>query len=89
MKNQNNMISLKVICIKTFTINDITFTENSKYHLIQYINANNFNFFIYNEKIKTQAYPLYPLNIKYKENFMTEKEYRKLKLEKITQNGNK
>ena len=83
MKDPNDMKSLKVICIKTFTINtiygNITYTENTKYHLIQYIKDN--IFYIYEEKIENQSYPT--LNMKYRKNFATEKEIRKNKLNKL------
>jgi hypothetical protein len=89
MKKPNDMKSLNVICIKTFTINNITYRENLKYHIIQYVsNVIKYNnFYIYDEKIKVTTNPTYSLNIKYRKYFMTEKELRTLKIQKLNESS--
>ena len=80
----------KVICIKNFK-NEYSlliyksYYENSIYHLIEYPEDNGI-FYVYDEKLvnkNNSAYPTFPLQSKFRKYFITLKEYRKLKIQKI------
>jgi len=72
---------MKVFCIKNFVYEESIFLKNMKYELIDYPN-------IFYVAVPNDGGPLaaYPINLKYRNNFITLKELRKLKLEKI-ENG--
>lgn len=77
---------MKVICTKTFTDKSLypdveaTFIKNLKYHLMQYEGQ---SIFYVGVIPKNGPVAAYPLGKKYRCNFMTLKELRKQKLEKI------
>lgn len=71
---------MRVICIKNFTYKDSTWLKNISYELIQYANQN-----IFYVAVIPKDGPLAacPIDLKYRDNFITLKQLRKLKLEKL------
>jgi hypothetical protein len=75
---------MKVICIKTFTYQKQLFIKNTKYELVEYYESK--FFYVYNYNNDSYAVPTYQIDNTYKNHFITLKELRKLKLEKIDEN---
>ena len=79
---------IDVVCIKSFLYKDKQFLKNTNYRIIEYTSFTLFGdqrFYII-EAPKSQniiTVPAYTIKYKHRKNFMSQKEYRKLKLEKI------
>jgi hypothetical protein len=75
---------MEVICTKTFNKSRAIFNKNLKYILIQYEHQSMFYVGILSTAGTSElALPVYPLNEKYRKFFISIKEQRKLKLQKI------
>ena len=70
-------MKVKVICIKNFVYEESIYLKNIKYELIDYANI----FYVAIPSDGTLA--AYPIDLKYRANFITLKQLRKLKLENI------
>lgn len=78
----------EVVCIKDFSCQNMKFLKNKKYGLIEYNSvAGGQSFYIVNLPMAKNSIPAYNINYKQFKNFISVKELRKLKLDKI--NGNK
>ncbi len=67
-------------CIKNFVYEERIYLKNMKYELIEYMDM---DYFYVSIIPKDGPFPSYPINYKYRDNFITLKQLRKLKLEKI------
>jgi hypothetical protein len=68
---------MKVTCIKNFVYEESIYLKNMKYELIDYENI------FYVAVPNDGPLSAYPIDLKYRDNFVTLKELRKLKLKKI------
>ena len=71
---------MRVICIKNFVYEESIYLKNMKYELIQYEHQNIFYIAVIPKDGPLAAYPI---DLKYRANFITLKQLRKLKLENI------
>jgi len=81
---------MKVICIKNFIYQESTYIKNLEYELMEYllleftpVKKEHFFYVSTPPKNGNGPFPAYPIDCKHRKNFITIKEYRKLKLEKI------
>lgn len=73
---------MKVICIKTFTSEGSTFIKNLHYYIVQY---HKYNFYVGIIISENKTTPMYKLDEKYRCNFLSIKEERLKKLEKLNE----
>jgi len=79
---------IEVFCVKDFLYDDKQYTKNKSYGLIEYDNTSKHKSFYIVEIPKGEGpLPAYSLTYGYRKNFISLKELRKQKLEKI--NGSK